>query len=80
MDDVDFGKVEECVAFMRRLGIIRLGSIELGPAPAVVAPAESPPTPEELTKGPPEGDDALYWSVPGPLPSETRDAARPPEE
>jgi hypothetical protein len=79
----DISSVETTVALMRRLGIIKMGSIELGPAPLVEPLEAKPATPadlEEMLKGAPEGDDALYWSTTGPLPSEYRSSERPPEE
>jgi hypothetical protein len=73
-------EVIEWVALMRRLGIQKLGSIELFPA----RPSDSAPSTEkdlkDLDAGAPEGDDALFWSVAGPLPSEVRSADKPPEE
>lgn len=81
------------VKAMRDLGIKRLcldgrGYIEIEleasclPAP-IPEPAPAPTSPEDvaaLTEGPPEGDDALFWSIPGPLPSEARSADQPPQE
>ena len=84
-DDFAFS-VEERVKLMRRLGIRRLDmngwEVELGPPPEPeVAPAvASPSDASTLMQGPPEGDDALFWSSTGPLPSEARDAAQPPQE
>jgi hypothetical protein len=82
MDETDLVGVEAAVALMRRLGVKRLGSIELW-SETVPLEESKPATPaeiEEMLKGPPEGDDALYWSTTGPLPSEYRDAATPPKE
>lgn len=82
MDELDPVKIEAAVALMRRLGIKRLGSIELTDAPAPVEDAK-PATPDELAEllaGPPQGDDALFWSVTGPLPSEARSADKSPQE
>jgi hypothetical protein len=83
MDDLDLGKLEALVALMRRLGVKSVGSVELWPeAPAV--PAESSAATDKdldaLSGGAPEGDDALFWSVTGPLPSEIADASKPPVE
>lgn len=82
MDDFDPAKMEAIVQFMRRLGIVRLGSIELGPEPVAAAQSQParPTDLAEMTKGMPEGDDALFWSTSGPLPSEYRDASTPPKE
>jgi hypothetical protein len=62
--------VIEWVALMRRLGIKRLGSIELWPdAPTDPQPASEKDLADLL--GPePTPEDLLAWSVAGPLPSE----------
>ena len=80
MDELDPVKIEAVVALMRRLGIVSLGSITLGPVPE--APADGKPTPEALAEffQEPSPDDLLAWSTTGPLPSELRAAERPPEE
>lgn len=74
------------VAEMRRLGVVRYKwegrEIELTPTAPMGGQLAEPPAPElpDLLRGPPEGDDALFWSTTGPLPSEIRSADKPPEE
>jgi hypothetical protein len=80
MIDQSPDEVERWVALMRRLGIQRLGSIELFPAVAPASPALTEKDLADFDAGAPEGDDALFWSVAGPLPSEVRSADKPPEE
>jgi hypothetical protein len=79
-------EVETRVAFMRSLGVRHMNcgglDLELGPAPDP-AQTSAPSTPAELAEVLPDAlppDDALFWSVSGPLPSEVSDSSRPPEE
>ena len=77
--------IEARVALMRRLGIKRLSldgiDVELGDEPVPAARQVTDAELAEFLKGAaPDGDDALMWSAPGPLPSELRTSAQPPEE
>jgi hypothetical protein len=80
MDDIDLVKLEALVATMRRLGVLKCGSVVLGPLPTQDPGPGAAAELDLLTDDALPPDDALFWSVAGPLPSEVSDSSRPPEE
>jgi hypothetical protein len=80
MDDLNLGKLEALVITMRRLGVLECAGVVLGPVPVPDPGASAEVSLDQLAATSLLPDDALFWSTSGPLPSESRDANRPPEE